>query len=260
METLYPMFYGTRMVTMSVLRATFEPHMHPEYARRLFAWIEDQNGRIGIGGGYRPPNTQPDKPGFAPEGKSFHQDQAFPSGIFYSAVDLVAVNDAHPYTHRSPKWPEVPEQDSLWAAAYGVHANVSTEPWHMQGVPIDGYDSWVAGGRKDLVYGYKMTRPTPEPPIKPPIKPPVKPPAGERRITVFFKSKVLERGSKGPDVKFYQRLLNDYAGQQLKLDGIFGLKMEKAVKNWQGYFKIKQTGKLDRKTQRSLIEIALITS
>ena len=66
-EVLYPMGYGTRLVTFDVLRNTFEPFMHPEAARRGFNFILHQGGKFGIGGGYRPPGAQPDRPGFAPE-------------------------------------------------------------------------------------------------------------------------------------------------------------------------------------------------
>jgi hypothetical protein len=41
-EVLYPISYGTRMVTFDVLRNTFAPHMHPEAARRAFNFILSQ--------------------------------------------------------------------------------------------------------------------------------------------------------------------------------------------------------------------------
>ena len=171
MATLYPMGYGRDMVTMSQMRARHENHMEPEFARRLFNWIEAQGGAIGIGGGRR--TVQPDKPGFAPAGKSFHQDQTFADGsVWYSAVDLVHVNPGT--VHRSPTWAEVPKQGSSAARAYGVHCNVDQgampEPWHMQAVPQDGYDSWVNLGR---------FRPTPNYPIPGGSTPPPDPPEEE---------------------------------------------------------------------------------
>lgn len=145
---LYPIGYGTRMVTMSQMRAEHENHMEPEFARRLFNWIESRGGAIGIGGGRR--TVQPDKPGFAPAGKSFHQDQIFADGTsWYSAVDLVHVNPGQ--VHRAPAWSEVPRQGSAEAQRWGVHCNVdqgaTPESWHMQAVPQDGYDSWLQAGR-----------------------------------------------------------------------------------------------------------------
>ena len=45
MAVEYPYGYGEGTKTMAVLRARYEPKMHPEYARRLFAWIESLGGR-----------------------------------------------------------------------------------------------------------------------------------------------------------------------------------------------------------------------
>lgn len=142
-ETRYPYGYGRGTMTMSQLRARYEPKMHPEFARRLFPWIESMGGLIGIGGGWR--DTQPDKPGFAPDGKSFHQTQTFASGIKgYAAVDLVAVNGSG--VHRAPTWAE-----SATAPAYGLHTFIKTppEPWHMQPIEIRGWGTWDRSGRPD---------------------------------------------------------------------------------------------------------------
>lgn len=143
MATLYPIEYAKSLVTMSQMRAQFENHMEPEFARRLFNWIESQGGAIGIGGGRR--TVQPDRPGFAPPGMSFHQDQRFADGtVWYSAVDLVHRNGAQ--VHRAPTVDECPQQNSAEAARWGVHINTS-ESWHMQAVPQDGYMSWLNAGR-----------------------------------------------------------------------------------------------------------------
>lgn len=209
-EMLYPMGYGTQLVTMAQLRARHEPRMHPEFARRLFEWIEDQDGLIGIGGGWRATGSQPDKPGFAPEGESFHQNQRFPGGLWYAAVDLVARNDAgllrrifslngsaaNPdastlkrlatvaKVHRAPTWSEVPPQGSDWAARVGVHANVGTpgargsESWHVQPVELDGWGRWVNAGRPDLQSNYPTPgTTTPPPPVVTP--PEIIPPIGD---------------------------------------------------------------------------------
>jgi hypothetical protein len=158
MTVLYPSGYGTSMVTMTQLQARHLNHLHPEMARRVFPWIESRGGAIGIGSGFR--TTQPDRPGFAPAGKSFHQEQTFASGFKgYCAFDLVHVNPGQ--VHRAPKWSEVPAQGSKAAATWRVHCNVSTEAWHMQPIEIDGYDSWLAAGRPDPV----DTSPVPQPPV-----------------------------------------------------------------------------------------------
>lgn len=153
-EVLYPHGYGLTMLTLDELKRRHRPFMHPEFERRLFPWIEAQGGTIGIGGGYR--ITQPAKPGFAPAGKSFHQDQHFASGFTgYCAVDLVRAVPGK--IHRAPTWSEVPAQGSDAARQYRVHCNVAGESWHMQPYEIDGYDSWVKAGRPD-------PKPLPPPP------------------------------------------------------------------------------------------------
>lgn len=152
---LYPTGYSSRLVTLDALFAEHhQDKMHPEFARRLRAWLEAQDGRIGIGGSWRSPDGQPDKPGFAPAGKSFHQSQQFPSGSWFAAVDLVAkVTNGQ---HRSPRWDEVPDQGSVESRDWGVHCNVSTEAWHMQPIELDGWQTWVDAGRPDLRHGYPL--------------------------------------------------------------------------------------------------------
>ncbi len=167
-DTLYPDGYGTRLVTMAELRAHHEPHMHPEYARRLFPWIESQGGLIGIGGGFRKTGEQPDKPGFAPEGQSFHQPQQWPDAPgCYAAVDLVARNPGK--IHRSPTWAEVPNRGNADTVAWGLHCNVyPSEAWHMQPIEISGWKSWVAKGRPSLRADYPLPGAAqPLPPVQP---------------------------------------------------------------------------------------------
>jgi Putative peptidoglycan binding domain len=256
MEILYPMFYGTRLVTFDVLRNTFEPHMHPEAAYRGFMFILSQGGNFGIGGGYRPPGTQPVKAGFAPPGKSFHEGQQFPSGLFYAAWDLVVVNPDG--LHRQPRWEEVPVQGSSFALDCGMHMNVPGEPHHMQPIELDGWDSWVNRGRFDLEVGRRVIPPDPVPdPIEPP-EPPIQPLT--EGVVVEFTSRNLIQGCSGTDVKFFQRLLNDVAGQGLTLDGNFGPMTAQAVRNWQTFFPpLTVDGELGPHTQQSIIEIALQT-
>lgn len=165
MATLYPMGYGTDMVTLTQMKARHLNSMEPEFARRLFNWIEGQGGAIGIGGGRR--TIQPTKPGFAPPGMSFHQDQRFADGtVWYSAVDLVHVNPGT--VHRAPTVAECPQQGSAEAARWGVHINTS-ESWHMQAVEIDGYQSWINAGRPRPKPNYPIPDLHPAPvPVPPP--------------------------------------------------------------------------------------------
>jgi len=249
-ETLYPIYYGTRMVTFDVLVKSFEADIHPEFARRGFNFILCQNGKFGIGEGNR--EYQPDKPGFAPQGKSFHAKQKYPSGLFYAAWDLVVANPGG--RHRAPQWDDVPVQGSQEALDYGFHINNSNESWHGQGVPIDGYDSWVANGKQDLDYNYPIKIFPPDTTLPQPI--------GD--IMAQFVTRYLEEGMSGSDVKFYQGQMNDIAGQGLQLDGQFGPKTKTAVENWQRFFKATSDGKplivdgeLGPLTQQSIVEVSL---
>jgi hypothetical protein len=263
METLYPINYGTRLVTFDVLVASFSPHMHPEAARRWFNLAYHEGGKIGFGGGYRAPGTQPNKPGFAKEGQSFHGDQVFPSGVFYVAIDTVVVNPGH--VHRAPTWSEVPKKGSQPALDYGIHMNVTPsktskgETWHGQPIELDGWKSWVNRGRPDLQYNrpLEFNLPRPQPP-QPPV-PPTQPQT--TRTTVEFTSRNLAEGAVGPDVKFFQRIMNDIAGAGLLLDGWYGPTTTRAVLNWQRYFPgLADDGKLGPQTQRHMIEISLQAS
>jgi len=269
METLYPMGYGTRLVPFSVIEATFRPHMHPEGWVRFSNFILHQGGKFGPGGGRRLHGQQPDKPGFAKEGESFHQDQPFPSGSFYVAIDFVVVNPG--YVHRAPHWSEVPIQGSEIAAGYGWHMNVGkpgekgAESWHGQPVPLDGWKSWVNAGRPDLQYGYpirvRQARPQPPQPPTPPTQPKTK------EILVEVNSRNLVVGNTGPDVKFFQKALNDIAMQGLLLDGHYFTETERAVANFQRFFKktsdgkvMIEDGKLGAITQQGIFEILLKVS
>ena len=262
-EVLYPVGYRTEMVTLDELKRRFTPHMHPEAARRGFAFIESKGGLIGIGSGYRPPGVQPNKPGFAPPGKSFHEGQDFPSGHYYCAWDMVAVNETGG-NHRSPRWAEVPRQGTDAAFDFGVHMNVGTESWHMQPIELDGWDSWVRAGRPDLghfTFRDDQTQPEPQPEPVPTPPEPQPQPAPEptpvptpQEIIVEFTSRLLQQGSSGRDVAFFQSVLNRIAGQQLTEDGQYGAKTAQAVKNWQTVFGLTVDGVMGPNTQRSLIE------
>jgi hypothetical protein len=159
--TLYPDGYGRAEVTLEQMVAKHGAKMHPEYRRRLMAWLVSRGGRMGIGGGWR--STQPDKPGFAPDGKSFHQDQRFASGfVGYAAVDLVVRNPGQ--VHRSPTWAECAD-----APEWGLHTFIKSppEPWHMQCIEMRGWQSWVDAGRRDPGHFPLPGEPVPPPPPKP---------------------------------------------------------------------------------------------
>jgi peptidoglycan hydrolase-like protein with peptidoglycan-binding domain len=205
---MYPIGYATTMVDIDELfRRNYLDKMHPEFSRRLRKWIEAQGGRIGIGGSWRA--TQPTKPGFAPDGQSFHQSQTFASGrIWFCAVDLVHVNPGK--VHRSPTWAEVPKQGSLEAQKWNLHCNVDNEPWHIQPIEIDGWASWVQSGRREPVFLGSGFAPTPNP------------------ILVFaYPGSPVRLGSKGDAVKLVQAVVGATE------DGDFGPKTEAKVKDWQ---------------------------
>jgi len=162
--TLYPVGYGSTLVTMRRLRELHEPRMHPAFAQPLFAWIESMGGTVGIGGGWRAGGTQPSGPTFAPEGKSFHQDQTFASTLVaYSAVDLVRKNPTAGGAHLTMRW-----SDSDTAPLYGLHTFIKSpvpEPWHMQAANIRGWQTWYNAGRPDPIM---IAYPGAVPPAPPP--------------------------------------------------------------------------------------------
>lgn len=208
---LFPHGYGTTMVTLDELFERHHPDkMHPEFARRLRAWLIAQEGRVGIGGSWRA--TQPAKPGFAPEGKSFHQSQQFASGrVAFCAVDLVHVNPGG--RHRSPSWVEVPKKGNAECVRWGLHCNVKNEPWHIQPIEIDGWGSWNRNGRKD--FSVLNMVPVPSDPVKPPA------------LVFAYPGSPLRLGSKGDSVKLVQAVVGATP------DGDFGPATERRVKAWQ---------------------------
>jgi hypothetical protein len=174
-------------------------HYHPGYVRRIIPWLESKGGRIGVGGHWRATGSQPDKSGFAPEGKSFHQDQRYSDGFVGAcAVDLVARNGTN--NHRSPTWAEVPAQGSIQAALWGLHCNIGSEAWHMQPVEIDGWLTWFNNGRPYPRKDYKIPgsvtpAPTPTPPKS-------------KEADVVVTLEVLVEGARSEDARRCQALLN----------------------------------------------------
>lgn len=236
MTTLYPWGYQRLLVPLDRLKQLARIDlMEPEYAQRLFAWIVSRDGHIGIGGAVR--FVQPEREGFAPPGKSFHELQSMAGGKFFMAVDLVARNGSS--IHRSPTWSEVPAQGSSHPDIrdYGLHCNVGGEPWHMQAIEIDGYDSWVSRGRP---------RPNPNFPIKG-GKPDVKHYSpGERTL------RVTTPRMYGIDIAYLQQTLTR-EGLPLDDDGYYGPKSAEAVKVIQGRNDLQRTGVVGTKTWKAII-------
>lgn len=211
---LFPTGYGSTMVDIDELfRRHYLDKMHPEFARRLRAWLINQGGRIGIGGSWRA--AQPAKPGFAPEGRSFHQSQTFAGGrVAFCAVDLVHVNPGG--VHRSPTWSEVPKQGAVDCKVWGLHCNVDGEPWHMQPIEIDGYSGWESRGKPEIQPNYPIpgSSPTPQP---------VPGPA----LVFAYPGSPVRLGLKGDAVKLVQAVV------KTTVDGDFGSVTEGKVKAWQ---------------------------
>jgi Putative peptidoglycan binding domain len=231
METLYPSGYGIEMVTLAKFRAMHQPHMHPEAYRRGEAFVVAQGGKFGVGGGYRAPGTQPNKPGFAPPGDSFHEGQRFPSGLYYAAWDMVIVNPG--LKHRVPQWVEVPRQGTPAAKNCGMHMNVSTEAWHMQPVELDGHDSWVKHGCPDLKFNYPVvglpTEPVPDPLPDPNVFDP------QHGLFGAFPSSakaIIKLGAQGDLVKYMQGVFLKM-GYAISVDGSWGAKTDGFVQWFQ---------------------------
>lgn len=230
-----PWGYGRAEKTVDEVERILSARYHPEYVRRLIAWLKAQEGRCGVGGHWRATGSQPDKFGFAPEGRSFHQDQRYADGIVGAcAVDLVVRAEGR--VHRAPYWSEVPRQGSTQARLWGLHCNVDgrvKEPWHIQPVEIDGWQSWVNAGRPAPRHGYSIpggsssTAPNPVP-------------EGEweevaaidaaMRVVPF--AGTLKVGSKGKAVEAVQWRLSA-ARYRTTVDGDFGRRTEASVKSFQ---------------------------
>lgn len=234
-EIEYPYGYGTSTATLQELEARYGPTApippHPAFWRRLKAFLVSREGTIGIGGAYR--FVQPQKPGFAPPGMSFHEKQRFASGFAgYSAADLVVKNGDK--VHRSPYWSEVPRQgtEDPDIEAFGLHMNISNEPWHIQCVEMDGYQSWVNAGRKDPDVSFVPAGNTePEPPQVPVTGLPV----GSRTL------RLTRPRTKGLDVLWVQNVLRG-EGLTLSADGIYGPQTEDRVEICQRWNNIEDDG------------------
>ena len=243
--TTYPWGYGTSTVSFDELKAKARIDlMEPEFAARVFPWIESKAGNIGIGGAVR--FVQPVGPTFAPAGMSFHEQQKFFDGtIWYAALDLVAKNGTS--VHRSPRWDEVPKQGSGHPdiTAYGVHCNVDGEPWHIQPIELDGYTSWNNAGRPRPRAGFIATPiPTPPPPgplPTPPLPDPGGYAPGDRTL------KLATPTMKGTDVSWVQNVLRNQ-GLTISIDSYYGRQTADRVKTMQGWNGLVKDGVVGPKT------------
>lgn len=235
MTTLYPAGYARGLVTLDQLKTFARADlMEPEYKQRLFAWIASRGGNIGIGSSFR--TTQPNRPGFAPDGRSFHQMQTFNDGRKgFMAVDLVHRNGSN--VHRAPRWDEVPAQGTRHPdiSNYGVHCNVSGEPWHMQAIEVDGWESWVNNGRK---------HPNPNFPIK-----------GGGGSEPPPTLKLTSPTMKGPHVILAQTILRN-EGFSISIDGVFGRQTRDRVIAFQKRHGLTADGVVGPRTWAVLIKVA----
>lgn len=248
MAITYPVGYGTQRVTMEKLISIHGPKMHPAFRQRLFPWLASRGGFVGIGGGWR--YSQPNKPGFAPEGRSFHQNQLFKSGFLgYAAVDLVVVTGS---VHRAPRWSEVPNGTEPDVKAWGLHCFISGEPWHMQPYEIRGWGTWVNQGRPDPQLNYPI--PHPGVPDPPPIDPTPPPTTGG---SVYVDPKTLRTGSADHGwTEKLQAILPQFGQDPGPIDGQYGPRTEAAVINVQRFFRLTPDGICGPKTWGVILGVA----
>lgn len=238
----HPYGYGTARADLATLERKYGGPMHPEYRRRLFAWLAATAGRIGIGSAWRP---TPDPVSAASRaGRSFHQTQRFADGFRgIAAVDLVALNPGK--VHRSPTWDEVPRQGSAEARRWGLHANVSGEPWHLQPIELDGFGSWERAGRPAPHAGYAIpgggTDFGPTEDRTPPPSLRFDPIHGAYSLWPLNTNKpTVKIGSNGDAVRYVQAVIHrNYRThwRTLEVDGRFGHQTDAAVEwfqRWHG--------------------------
>ena len=237
-ETRYPWGYGRETVSLAQIELRLRPNYHPEFLRRFIPWLESKGGHIGVGGHFR--TTQPAKPGFAPEGKSFHQAQDYRDGVNGKAcaIDLVATTSSGVW--RSPYWHETPKSGTQESKDWGLHTFIKGEPWHIQPIEIRGWSSWrYLHRRRAPEASYPIPGgnivPTPDPIPDPPDGGPT------RTESIVRDLPTLKPGSSGDDVRRAQALLNTH-GARLVEDGHYGNLTENSVRLFQGTHGLTQDG------------------
>lgn len=110
----------------------------------------------------------------------------------------------------------------------------------------------TSGGHFDLsaIYGPLPAVGAPAPaPTEEPTPAPVTNPGGNDVVIP-----TVQNGSRGPNVKTVQSILNGKAGARLAVDGAFGPATEAAVKAWQQFFRLEVDGIVGPKTWATLID------
>lgn len=166
--TLYPIGYGTELVTLEELIAREMGNgMLPEAKRRHTALIVDRGGELGIGDGWRP--TPSNTSEASKKGQSFHQTQTFADGSKgWVAIDFVCRNPSGG-KHVAPVTGVIPVQGTKESRVWGIHANCGApgesgwEPWHGQPIELDGWQTWVNAGRPMIQQNYPLPGGQPAP-------------------------------------------------------------------------------------------------
>lgn len=235
---LFPSGYGTGELTLSALVDKHLPPTvtEPEYRIRLINWLASTKGEIGLGD-ILPRSKDHSVSAASKANKSFHQLQKFTDGTEWAcAIDLVVRNPGKGHSSGLVPWDKVPVQGSADAKKWGVHINVSGEPWHIQPVEIDGHTSWVSAGRKRPVAGYDIPGEQ---------APPPPPPAPSKRATLSITSPRTAQSKQL--VREAQTILNK-ANQKITVDGWFGSQTDRAVRNVQKFFGLEIDGIVGPKT------------
>lgn len=187
---LIPYGYGTRYVTVEELIPLAFAGIEPEAGLRHLNYILSRKGLLGIGGGVRPCPSNTSQA--SKDCKSFHQRQKYfrtYGGVllphpqeWWTAFDYVRSNPDRSKPHLTLRTGDLPVQGSADAEIWGIWANVGKpgeagwEPWHGQPVFEDGFDRWVAEGRRlpepNYPYPNHLGPPSghPEPPLPLPTR------------------------------------------------------------------------------------------
>jgi len=230
----FPNGYGNQLVSIDDLRAIHSPKMHPEYAQRLFACLEDSCGLVGIGNGWRSTeqqaaNYQRSPNTFAPPGLSFHESHRSASGIeAYQAVDTVGRDGRH---------------DEAWdwmrdnAGRFGLRTfwNVNGEPWHTQTNDLpNGVSTWKNNGCPDPS-GFNVVGAASLAAVD----------TGYGLYPLNSDKPAIQLGWHGDLVVYVQRVIANAAGGNITVDGDFGPRTDGRVRDLQAFVKLTVTGAVD---------------